>query len=60
MLFFAYAVLFLGGMYLVGSAFASPVLPALVFVAGVLCISAALALPMVAQRIESGPTDRRD
>lgn len=57
MLFIAYGILFLGGMYLVGWAFASPVLQGLIFVLGILCISAALALPMVAQRIESGPKD---
>jgi len=44
-------------MYLVGSAFAAPFLPALVFVAGVLCISLAVALPIAAQRIDS---DRRE
>lgn len=55
MLFVLYLILLLGGMYLVGSAFAAPFLPALVFVAGVLCISLAVALPIAAQRIDSGP-----
>ncbi|MET0861208.1 MAG: hypothetical protein ABW091_09290 [Microbacterium sp.] len=60
MLFIFYGILFLGGMYLVGSAFSAPFLQGPIFVAGILCISAALALPMVAQRAESGPPDRRD
>lgn len=55
MLFVLYLILLLGGMYLVGSAFAAPLLPALVFIAGVLCISLAVALPIAAQRIDSGP-----
>ena len=57
MLFVLYLILLLGGMYLVGSAFAAPFLPALVFVAGVLCISLAVALPLAAQRYDS---DRRE
>ena len=54
MLFVLYLILLLGGMYLVGSAFAAPFLRALVLVAGVLCISRAVALPIAAQRIDSG------
>lgn len=54
MLFVIYGVLLLGGMYLVGAAFASPVLPALVFIAGVLCISAAVAVPIATQRHDAG------
>ncbi|GAB2844395.1 hypothetical protein ACFQ0P_03255 [Microbacterium insulae] len=54
MLFALYAILLLGGMYLVGASFASPVLPALVFIAGVLCISAAVAVPVMTQHRDSG------
>lgn len=54
MLFALYAILLLGGMYLVGAAFASPILPGLMFIAGVLCISAAVAVPIVVQRADSG------
>lgn len=59
MLFALYAILLLGGMYLVGASFASPILPALVFVAGVLCISAAVAVPVMTQSRDSGQY-RRD
>jgi hypothetical protein len=55
MLFVLYALLLVGGMWLVGAAFASPVLPALVFIAGVLCIGAAVAVPVAAQRADSDP-----
>ncbi|MDY0908641.1 hypothetical protein [Microbacterium sp. CFBP9034] len=51
MLFALYALLLLGGMYLVGVSFASPILPGLIFIAGVLCISAAVAVPIVVQRM---------
>ena len=54
MLFTLYAILLLGGMYLVGASFASPILPALVFVAGVLCIAAAVAVPTMTQSRDSG------
>ena len=49
MLFALYLILLIGGMYLVGASFASPILPALVFIAGVLCISAAVAVPVMVQ-----------
>jgi hypothetical protein len=49
MLFAIYLILLIGGMYLVGISFASPVLPALVFVAGILCIAAAVAVPVMVQ-----------
>lgn len=39
-------ILFLGGMYLMGLSFSLPMLQALVFVAGLLAISLAIALPM--------------
>ena len=55
MLFALYLILLVGGMYLVGAAFAAPLLPALVFVAGLLCICLAVALPIAAQRLDSGP-----
>lgn len=54
MLFALYAILLLGGMYLVGASFASPVLPGLIFIAGVLCISAAVAVPIVTQHRDAG------
>ncbi len=50
MLFVLYAILLLGGMYLVGAAFAAPALSSLIFIAGILCIAAAVAVPIVAQR----------
>ncbi len=48
MLFVLYLILLVGGMVLVGISFASPILPGLVFVAGVLSISAAVAVPITA------------
>lgn len=45
-MFIIYGVLFLLGFYLFGLAFTVSVLPGLVFVAGILCISLALALPI--------------
>lgn len=54
MLFVIYIVLLVGGMWLVGVSFASPLFPALVFVAGILCITAAVAVPITVQRIEGG------
>jgi|GEM_PF-1881702 len=46
MLFVLYLILLIGGMVLLGISFASPVLPALVFVAGLLCVVLAVALPI--------------
>ncbi|MHC2997708.1 hypothetical protein [Microbacterium sp. HJ5] len=60
MLFALYAILLLGGMYLVGVSFASPTLPGLIFIAGVLCISAAVAVPVTIQRRDSGVHRSRD
>lgn len=60
MLFALYIILLLGGMYLVGVSFASPVLPGLIFIAGVLCISAAVAVPIAIQRADSGRHRSRD
>ena len=48
MLFVLYGILLIGGMWLVGIAFSVPVVPALVFVAGLLCIAAAVAVPITA------------
>ena len=59
MLFVLYGILLVGGMWLVGISFASPVLPGLVFIGGVLCICAAVAVPIAAQRIENDPGDAR-
>ena len=50
MFFVLYALLLLGGMYLVCASFASPILPGLIFIAGVLCITAAVAVPIAIQR----------
>jgi hypothetical protein len=41
-----------GGMVILGLSFASPILPALVFVAGLLCIVAAVAIPVTAGAFE--------
>ena len=54
MLFALYALLLLGGMYLVGVSFAAPMLQALIFIAGVLCIAAAVAVPIVTQHRDAG------
>lgn len=54
MLFALYAILLVGGMYLVGASFASPILPGLIFIAGVLCISAAVAVPILTQHRDAG------
>lgn len=54
MLFALYAILLLGGMYLVGASFASPMLQGLIFIAGVLCISAAVAVPVLTQHRDAG------
>ncbi|WP_019181784.1 hypothetical protein [Microbacterium yannicii] len=59
MLFVLYGLLLIGGMWLVGAAFASPILPGLVFVAGVLCITLAVAVPIAAQRADSDPPGQR-
>jgi hypothetical protein len=60
MLFALYIILLLGGMYLVGISFASPILPGLVFIAGILCITAAVAVPITIQRADSGVHRSRD
>jgi hypothetical protein len=52
MLFVLYLILLVGGMVILGLSFASPVLPALVFVAGLLCIVAAVAIPITAGAFE--------
>ena len=57
MLFVLYGILLIGGMWLVGISFASPILPGLVFIGGVLCIAAAVAVPIAAQRIEHEPSE---
>lgn len=41
-----YGALFLLGFYLFGLAFTVPFAPGLVFVAGILCVSLALAVPV--------------
>lgn len=58
MLFVLYGILLIGGMWLVGVSFASPILPGLVFIGGVLCIAAAVAVPIAAQRIGRDPSER--
>ncbi|HET6301831.1 hypothetical protein [Microbacterium sp.] len=61
MLFALYAVLFLGGMYLFGLSFNLEAFQGLVFVAGILLVSAALATPITASAIQnqSGVSRRR-
>lgn len=58
MLIALYAILLVGGMLLVGLSFSAPILQGLVFIAGVLAISAAVAVPIAAQRLGSGPAGR--
>jgi hypothetical protein len=48
MLFAIYGVLLIGGMIAVGLSFSLPAFQALVFVAGVLLIAAAVAVPVTA------------
>jgi hypothetical protein len=55
MLIAIYAILLVGGMLLVGLSFGAPALQGLIFIAGVLAISAAVAVPIAAQRFGSGP-----
>ena len=52
MLFVIYLILLIGGMVLVGISFSVPLLSALVFVLGVLCIAAAVAVPVTASIFE--------
>jgi len=52
MLFVLYLILLIGGMVLLGISFASPFLPALVFIVGLLCIVAAVAVPITASAFE--------
>ncbi|MGU3645327.1 hypothetical protein ACLBXX_10195 [Microbacterium sp. C23T] len=52
LLFVLYLILMVGGMVILGLSFASPVLPALVFVLGLLCIVAAVAIPVTAGAFE--------
>lgn len=54
MLFVLYGILLVGGMWLVGVSFAVPNIAALVFVVGLLCITAAVAVPITASRFEMG------
>jgi hypothetical protein len=55
MLIAIYLILLIGGMLLVGFSFGAPMLQGLIFMAGVLVISAAVAVPIVAQRLENRP-----
>jgi hypothetical protein len=48
MLFAIYGVLLIGGMIAVGLSFSLPALQGLVFIAGVLLIAAAVAVPITA------------
>lgn len=48
MLYALYLIFLIGGMFLVGIAFSLPAFQALVFVAGVLIIAAAVAVPITA------------
>lgn len=52
MLFALYVVLFLGGMYVMGLSFNLPAFQGVVFVLGILLVSAALAAPITAYSIE--------
>lgn len=45
-----FAVLLIGGMLLVGAAFSAPILPGVVFVAGIICFSLAFIIPMMNAR----------
>ena len=53
MLFALYLILFLGGMFVMSLAFNVPAFQGVVFVIGILLVSAALASPMVASAIEN-------
>ncbi|MFF2486028.1 hypothetical protein ACFVSU_06490 [Microbacterium sp. NPDC058062] len=51
MLFVLYLILLIGGMVLLGLSFSLP-LPALMFVLGLLCVVAAVAIPVTAGAFE--------
>jgi len=53
MLFAIYGVLLVGGMVVVGISFGLPAFQALVFVAGLLMIVAAVAVPITAGALEN-------
>ena len=48
MLFVLYGILLMGGMWLIGFSFSVPLLPGVVFVAGIRCVTAAVAVPVTA------------
>lgn len=56
MLFALYLILFLGGMYVMGLAFNAPAFQGVIFAAGILMVSTAVAAPMAASDFEN----RRD
>jgi hypothetical protein len=39
-------ILFVGGIFLIGFSFSVPAIPALIFIVGILCVAAALAIPV--------------
>lgn len=53
MIFALYFVLLVFGMWTIGASFAAPALNGLIFVAGVLCVTAAVAVPVTVQRLEN-------
>ncbi|MEU1971303.1 hypothetical protein ABZ477_06595 [Microbacterium sp. NPDC019599] len=53
MLFVIYGALLVGGMVVVGLSFALPAFQALAFMAGVLLIAAAVAVPITAGALEN-------
>ena len=52
MLFVLYLILLIGGMVVLGLSFASPVLPGLAFIVGLLCVVLAVAIPITAGALE--------
>jgi hypothetical protein len=60
MLIAVYLILLIGGMYVVGLAFTAPAFQGLIFIVGVLVIVAAVAVPIVAQRLGADAGRRHD
>lgn len=59
MLFALYMILFVGGMWVMGLSFNAPAFQGLIFAAGILMVSAALATPITASAIEFRGEERR-
>ena len=59
MLFALYLILFIGGMWVMGLGLNAPAFQGVIFVLGILMVSAALATPITASALEHRGDDRR-